>query len=74
MSTARKDAAPGAPSDKVHDLRGTLEFLEAEGDLVITDKEVDPDLEIISLQKRFDGGCPILFNNVKGKLAFNVIK
>ncbi len=67
MSTARKDAAPGAPSDKVHDLRGTLEFLEAEGDLVITDKEVDPDLEIISLQKRFDGGCPILFNNVKGK-------
>ena len=67
MSTARKDAAPGAPSDKIYDLRGTLEFLEAEGDLVITDKEVDPDLEIISLQKKFDGGCPILFNNVKGK-------
>ncbi len=48
-------------------MRGTLEFLEAEGDLVVTDKEVDPDLEIISLQKKFDGGCPILFNNVKGK-------
>ena len=25
------------------------------GDLVTTDQEVDPDLEIISLQKHFDG-------------------
>ena len=67
MSTARKYAAPGAPTDKVHNLRGTLEWLEAEGDLAITDKEVNPDLEIIALQKKFDGGCPMLFNNVKDK-------
>ena len=67
MSTARKFASPGAPTDKVRDLRGTLEWLEAEGDLAITDKEVNPDLEIIALQKKFDGGCPMLFNNVKDK-------
>ena len=67
MSTARKDAAPGSPTEKLYDLRGTLDYLREEGDLVVTDKEVDPDLEIISLQKKFDGGCPILFNNIKGK-------
>ncbi len=67
MSTAKKDAAPGVPSEKLYDLRGTLEWLEEQGDLVVTDKEVDPDLEIISLQKVFDGACPMLFNNVKGK-------
>ena len=49
MSTARKDAAPGSPTEKLYDLRGTLQYLEEEGDLVVTDKEVDPDLEIISL-------------------------
>ena len=73
MSTARKDAAPGAPTDKLNDLRGTLEWLRDEGDLVVTDKEVDPDLEIIALQKRFDGGCPILFNNIKGKPNHRVV-
>ena len=40
---------------------------ETEGDLIETDKEVDPDLEITGLQKHMDGGCPVLFNNVKGK-------
>ena len=52
---------------EIQDLRSTLSWLEAEGDLVTTDQEVDPDLEIISLQKHFDGSCPILFSNVKGK-------
>jgi gallate decarboxylase subunit C len=67
MSTVKKNVAPGAPSEKLYDLRGALEWLQEQGDLVVTDKEVDPDLEIIALQKVFDGGCPILFNNVKGK-------
>ena len=39
---------------------------EKEGDILITDK-VDPNLEITGIQKQLDGGCPILFNNVKGK-------
>src|SRR5680860_758437 len=49
------------------DLRQALEWLESEGDAIVTDQEVDPDLEITGIQKLMDGGCPILFNNVKGK-------
>jgi 4-hydroxy-3-polyprenylbenzoate decarboxylase len=48
-------------------LRDTLEWLKAEGDLIETDKPVNPDLEVTGLQKHIDGGCPVLFNKVKGK-------
>ncbi len=51
----------------VTSLRSTIEWLRAEGDLIETDKEVDPDLEITGLQKHLDGGPPILFHKVKGK-------
>src|SRR5437879_2762619 len=51
----------------VTSLRGALEWLKSEGNLIETDKEVNPDLEITGLQKHFDGGPPILFNNVKTK-------
>jgi 4-hydroxy-3-polyprenylbenzoate decarboxylase len=57
----------------VVDLRGTLQWLQAEGDLIETDTEVNPDLEIIGLQKHMDGGCPVLFNNVKGKPNHRVV-
>ncbi len=57
----------------VQDLRGTLEWLRAQGDLIETDKEVDPDLEITGLQKHLDGGCPVLFENVKGKPNHRVV-
>jgi 3-polyprenyl-4-hydroxybenzoate decarboxylase len=33
------------------DLRSTLEWLKTEGDLIETDKEVDPDLQVTGLQK-----------------------
>ena len=49
------------------DLRETLEWLKAQGDLLETDKPVNPDLEITGLQKHLDGACPMLFNKVKGK-------
>lgn len=52
---------------KPRDLRETIEWLRKEGDLIETDVEVDPDLEITGLQKHFDGGPVMLFNNVKGK-------
>ena len=58
---------PGMASELIADLRGTLEWLKSEGDLIETDVEVDPDIEIAAIQKNFDGGCPILFNNVKDK-------
>src|SRR3990172_12354975 len=47
-------------------LRSTLESLQGTDDLLITDKEVDPALELAGLQKHFDGGSTLLFNNVKG--------
>ena len=48
-------------------LRSTIEWLRAEGLLIETQREVDPDLEITGLQKHFDGSLPILFDKVKGK-------
>ena len=51
----------------VTSLRKALEFLEAEGDVLTTDAEVDPDLEITGLQKHLDGGPVLMFNRVKGK-------
>jgi 4-hydroxy-3-polyprenylbenzoate decarboxylase len=47
-------------------LRSTLNWLISEGDVVVTENEVDPDLEITALQKAFDGGLGLLFKNVKG--------
>ena len=57
----------GAAPEEIRDLRGAIEWLKKDGDLIITDKEVNPDLEITGIQKQLDGGCPILFNNIKGK-------
>src|SRR5919199_5821591 len=48
-------------------LRSALEWLDSEGDLIKTDVEVDPDLEITGLQKHLDGGPVLMFNKVKGK-------
>src|SRR5215216_5733298 len=56
-----------------HDLRNTLEWLRAQGDLIESDKQVDPDLEVTGLQKHMDGGCPVLFHNVKGKPDHRVV-
>src|SRR5262249_11719083 len=55
------------------DLRTALDWLRGQGDLIETDKPVDPDLEITGLQKHMDGGCPVLFNNVKGKPYHRVV-
>ena len=65
--------AKPTPVKAVADLRNTLDWLRAEGDLIETDVEVDPDLEVIGLQKHMDGGCPVLFNNVKGKPHHRVV-
>src|SRR3984885_6097106 len=62
-----------AAPNQAFDLRSTLEWLRASGELIETDKEVDPDLQVTGLQKHMDGGCPVLFNNVKGKPNHRVI-
>src|SRR5262245_65715550 len=71
-AAARKEKIAAA-REPVIDLRGTLEWLKSQGDLIETDKPVDPDLEVTGLQKHLDGGCPVLFNNVKGKPKHRVL-
>src|ERR1700731_45226 len=63
----RKEKLSPAREHHPSDLRSTLDWLRQQGDLIETDKPVDPDLEVPGLQKHMDGGCPILFSNVKGK-------
>ena len=75
MQKALRKERPAA-ADKQHharDLRSTLEWLREQGDLIETDKEVDPDLQITGLQKHLDGGCPALFNKVRGKPNHRVV-
>src|ERR1700735_1800710 len=69
----RKEQHAAATPNQAFDLRSTLEWLRASGDLIETDKEVDPDLEVTGLQKHMDGGCPVLFHNVKDKPKHEVI-
>src|SRR6266571_7286147 len=57
----------------VTSLRKALEFLQAQGDVLTTDVEVNPDLEITGLQKHLDGGPVLMFNHVKGKPHARVI-
>ncbi len=56
-----------ATTEEIRSLRATIEWLRSNGDLMETDREVNPDLEITGLQKIFDGAQPMLFNNVKDK-------
>jgi UbiD family decarboxylase len=65
MDSTKKPAAAAARRD-ITSLRTTLDWLRSQGDLIETEREVNPDLEITGLQKHMDGGPPILFHNVKG--------
>ena len=65
-STPGEAAVYGAMKKDISSLRSTLEYLEAAGELVTTDVEVDPHLEVAAIQKHFDGGAALLFNKVKG--------
>ncbi len=66
-ASAREQLKPAPVTDSLRDLRGTIDFLRQEGDLIETDTPVNPDLEITGVQKHLDGSCPLLFNNVVGK-------
>src|SRR5207247_10755962 len=71
--TLRNDRPTPGKEHHASDLRSALEWLRGQGDLIETDKTVDPDLEITGLQKHMDGGCRVLFNNVKGKPHHRVV-
>jgi gallate decarboxylase subunit C len=61
------DSPKAAPNGHLTSLRSTLAWLKARGDLIESDREINPDLELTGLQKLMDGGCPALFSNVRGK-------
>ena len=66
MATTATTPATATDRD-ITSLRAALAWLESQGDVLATDVEVDPDLEITGIQKHLDGGPVILFNNVKGR-------
>lgn len=50
----------------VSSLRSTLAGLAERGRLVRTEAPIDPDVQFAAVQKRMDGGPPVLFERVKG--------
>jgi 4-hydroxy-3-polyprenylbenzoate decarboxylase len=51
----------------VSDMRGTIEYLRQQnGELLVTDKEVDPILEVAGIQVALEEGPALLFDNLKG--------
>ncbi|MBI2303923.1 MAG: UbiD family decarboxylase [Chloroflexi bacterium] len=60
----------------VTSLRSALDYIRERDELLETDEEVDPALEVAGLQKALEGGPAILFNNVKGypgkRIATNI--
>src|SRR5437660_8162215 len=67
MATVFAEESKTEVAKDITSLRSALEWLDSQGDVIKTDVEVDPDLEITGLQKHLDGGPVLLFNNVKGK-------
>ena len=47
-------------------MRSALEYLIGEGDVYVVKAQVDPILEIAGIEKTFDGGPVLLFENLKG--------
>ncbi len=67
MATVLAEETEKEVKKDVTSLRSALEWLDSQGDVMTTDIEVDPDLEITGVQKHLDGGPVVLFNKVKGK-------
>jgi len=63
-------------NEHLRSLRSTLEWLKKENLLLESDHEINPKCEMTAIQKRLDGGPPMVFNKVKGydnaRLATNV--
>jgi len=50
----------------VTSLRGAIEYYKELGEILVTNVETDPELEVSGIQKHFDGGAAILFEKLKG--------
>src|SRR5439155_12404222 len=57
---------PAISKKDISSLRSTLEYLKGAGELLTSNAEIDPHLELAAVQKRLDGGPPMLFEKVKG--------
>lgn len=53
-------------TQKLMDLRRTIEFLKERGELLVVRGEVDPIYEIAGIQKALENGPVLLFENIKG--------
>ncbi|MGI9228423.1 MAG: UbiD family decarboxylase [Gammaproteobacteria bacterium] len=51
---------------KLTDLQDFIRFLEQHEQLIRVQTEVDPNLELAGIAKKFEGGKPVLFERVKG--------
>jgi len=65
MATVLAEEVKKDTKKDIRSLRSALEWLDSQGDVMTTDVEVDPDLEITGVQKHLDGGPVVLFNHVK---------
>jgi len=50
----------------ISSVRSALEFLMAEGDVLVVEEEADPIYEISGITKSFDSGPVLLFDKIKG--------
>ena len=50
----------------ISSMRSTIEFLKEENDVLVVKGEVDPIYEIAGIEKAFEGGPVLLFENIKG--------
>lgn len=50
----------------ISSMRSTLDYLIAEGDVLVVKEEVDPILEISGITKSFDSGPVLFFEKIKG--------
>ena len=52
---------------KLIDLQSCVEFMQRHNHLIRVKSEVDPDLELAGIARKFEGGKAVLFENVKGR-------
>jgi len=54
------------PRVPITNLRQAIDYVDSTGELLRSDVPVDPDVEIVALQKHFDGGAALMFDRVVG--------
>jgi 2,5-furandicarboxylate decarboxylase 1 len=59
-------AVPREVGDRLVDIQKTIEYLDKTGNLVRVKSEVDPNLELAGIAKKYEGKKAILFEKVKG--------